>query len=116
MSERARPACLADLADLDEGGEVVLDARPAGQLENAARLEVEEEQACLRMAEEVAERVEHAVAGVVVEGETVFAQDTDEAGTAPPVRGVGPALGMEAGDEERVRARDCRLLILVQRH
>jgi hypothetical protein len=83
----------------------------AGELEGRAGLEVQEQQARARIGRQVAERVEHRVAGVVGEDESAGAQDPHEAGQTAAVRSVGAVLGMGAGDEEGVGARDPALLI-----
>ena len=92
----------------------------AGQLQRVAAVEVDEDQAALRIDRDVAERVEHAVAGIVRKQQQGLVGDQDEAGLAAAVRhidSVAPIIGglrKLAGDEQGVGTRDEGGLVLGQ--
>ena len=91
-----------------------------GDLQQVAGLKVDEQEAALRVDHEVAERVEHAVPGVIGKQQRRLVRDDDEPGQAAPVRDVDALPGVVAvvselaGDEEGVAAGDHRRLRLVQ--
>src|SRR5260370_39546629 len=90
------------------------DLGPAGDLQEIAAGEIDEEEAGARVLQHVAERVEEAVAGIVGDDERAGIVDTDEAGTAAAVRDIDAVLPLaalaarERRDEEGVGPRDER--------
>lgn len=94
---------------------VQVDAAAARELQHVAAGEVDEEQAGARRVGQVAEGLEHPVAGVVRPGEMGFVDDVDEARIAAPVRGIEADAGVLRGDEEGVGAGDAPLLRRRQR-
>jgi hypothetical protein len=94
---------------------IPIDRRPTGELKQAAALEVDEQQAGAGIRDEVADRVEVVVAGVVGEYQRV-AVDLDESRVAAAVGGIHAERGalalaaVPASDEEGIgRGDPCAL-------
>ena len=83
-----------------------VDAQPLGLV-----VQRDEQQADMRVHDDVAEALEHAVAVVVGEGQFAIAGQAHEAGHAALERAVRPALGVRGGEEEIGRAFDEGLVV-----
>ena len=76
--------------------------RSACELKRSSLLKIRDHQARPRIDGEVAQRVEHAIAGVIGNAETRGADNFDEAGLAAPMRSVNSVRRMLTGNEKRV--------------
>jgi len=104
-TQRERALVLHNLADLEldqplrsrplaKAGGVPQDRGSPGELEGPARLEINEQQSRAGIERQIAKGLEHVVAGVVREGQTSLAEDTNEAGIAAAVGAVDPGRGV----------------------
>src|SRR5262245_49512105 len=88
----------------------VLDTKLQGGMpsdrEDATPLEINKGEAAPGIQVEVAERCEHAVAGIVGDVDGPVGDHVDESWSSPAVRHVEAALAVHAGDENRVSASD----------
>ena len=81
------------------------------QVQQVAVVEIDEQEAAARLLEQVAEGIEQAVAGVVGQPQAAIRAEPEKARRPAPMGDVDAApewVGMLAGDEQRIAARDQR--------
>src|SRR5262249_56266826 len=91
------------------------DLRRPLELQQVAGLEIGEEKPGLGMDEEIAQRVEEAVAAEIRHQQRAIALDADEARPAPAMGHIDAKTGcIGGGDEEGIRAGDERTGLVVE--
>lgn len=81
------------------------------QVQQVAIVEIDEQEAAARILEQVAEGIEQAVAGIVGQPQAAIRAEPEKARRPAPMGDVDAAserVGMLAGDEQRIAARDQR--------